>query len=82
MACRYGIIDHMKQPSEQTRKITVNLPAYLLDEAMRETGLGVTEVLHSALKEQSQRRAQRAFLELGGKIKFKRSYEEIKADRE
>ena len=49
---------------------------------MRESGLGVTEVLHAALKERRHRRAQQTLLDLGGKVKFLRSYEEIKADRE
>ena len=72
----------MKQPAEPLRKVTVNLPAKWLEEEMLDSGLGITEILRNALKEQRHRRACRAVIEMRGKIKFSLTYKQIKEMRE
>ncbi len=64
------------------RKITAILPAKLLEDEMRNSGLGITEVLRTALEERRHKRACEALRTLRGKIQPYRSYPEIKADRE
>ena len=83
MAYRYGILDHMKQPyQEPIRKITVNLPAKLLEGEMRHTGLGITELLRKALEDQRHRRACQSIAALRGKLDLGMTYAQIKAERE
>ena len=64
--------------AEPLRKITVNIPAYLLEDEQ----LGTTELIREALKEYRQVRAQRALLGMFGKVKWDIPYAQMKAERE
>ena len=72
----------MKKPVEEIRKITVNMPASLIDPLLESTGKGPTELLIELLKKEKQRRAWQALSDLRGKIQFDLTYEQIKEDRE
>jgi hypothetical protein len=53
-----------------TRKITVNVPADVLDEATQITGKGVTETVIEGLAELRRRRLRSALRGLRGKVRF------------
>ena len=72
----------MHHMDKKTQKITANLPAALLKSAMKATGLGITETLRLGLEEIERKKAYREFAELRGKVKFLRTWQELKADRE
>lgn len=72
----------MKQPREETRKITVNLPASLITPLPGEENINLTEIIKQALREYRNRKAWLALKELRGKVKFDLTYEEMKEDRE
>ncbi len=52
------------------RKITVEIPAKLLENAQSETGKGITETVREGLERLAATRAQKALLNLEGKGKF------------
>lgn len=62
---------------EALRKITVNLPATLLDDNMRRTGKGLTETLREALEAQARTVAWDDLLALRGKVKFGATWQEL-----
>lgn len=55
---------------EETRKITVHVPADLLAAAQEETGEGVTETVRKGLEMLKRARAYRELRKLRGKVKF------------
>ena len=60
------------------RKITVNLPARLIDLAVESSGKGLTETLRDALKEYNHREACRRLLALKGKVQFQATWQELR----
>jgi hypothetical protein len=52
------------------RRITANLPGYLLEEAMQVTGKGITETLVEGLRLVRSRRAYEKAMALRGKVKL------------
>lgn len=56
--------------AESIKKITVNVPEALLDEARRATGFGITETIIEGLHELERREKRRALSRLKGKISF------------
>ncbi len=70
-----------KQKKQKMRRVTVRLPKKLLEDCMELSGLGVTATIRLALEALRRMRAQHQLLALQGKIKFDRTYEQIKADR-
>ena len=66
LAMRYGIKPRMND----MRKITAILPEPLLDGAMRNSGLGLTETLREALRQYNHRAASQRLLQLQGKVQF------------
>jgi len=72
----------MRQPSEETRKITVNLPASLIDGLMAREDKSLTEVIREALKQYQHHRACQELLAMRGKGGFLLSYEELKELRD
>ncbi len=64
------------------RKITVNLPADLLDSTTSLSGKGVTETIREALEAQMRSSAFRAFLDLRGKIDFSATWQELRGKDE
>ena len=73
----------MKSPAaEPTRKITINLPASLIDSAMKGHGNNMTETIKEALRRYNHHRACQELLALKGKVKFDMSYEQLKELRD
>lgn len=66
---------------DQTRKITVHVPAALLAAAQSETGEGVTETVRKGLELLKRARAYKELAKLRGKIKFDLSLDDIRHDR-
>jgi hypothetical protein len=64
----------------EMRKITVEIPAELLAAAQAESGAGVTETVRQGLAVLKHRQAFRQMQALRGKVKFSRSYEEMRED--
>jgi hypothetical protein len=54
----------------KTKKITVNVPAHLLENAVRITGRGVTPTVVEALEELERRAKRSALRALRGKVRF------------
>lgn len=72
----------MKATNEKTRKITVNLPASLIDGLAEGENKSLTEILREAL-ELYQRKVLFGKLEAKrGQIDFGVSWQELKEDRE
>ena len=54
--------------SAAVKKITANIPALLLSNAKRITGMGITETIIEGLQEIEKREKRRALARLKGKI--------------
>jgi hypothetical protein len=52
------------------RKVTVNLPANLLDDAVRITAKGITSTIVEGLQELKRRQQRSALRQLRGKVRF------------
>ena len=63
------------------RKITVEVPAALLDKAQAASGNGVSETVRSGLKLVAASRAYAKLRDLRGKVRFSHSASELKTDR-
>jgi len=63
---------------EQIRKITVHVPADLLEAAQKETGQGVTETVRKGLELLRRAQAYRQMEKLRGKVKFKFTVDELR----
>ncbi len=74
---RYGTLPGMGE----MRKITVEIPADLLEGAQAYTGEGVTETVRAALKKLDAARAQRDFRTLRGAFRFSIDLDELREDR-
>lgn len=74
----YGIDAGMEN---ETRKITVHVPAALLESAQAETGEGVTETVRKGLELLRRANAYRRMQQMRGKVKFDLTLEEIRSDR-
>ena len=66
---------------EAPRKITVEIPADLLEKAQRASGAGITETVRTGLQLVAASRAYARLRQLRGKVHFTRSVAELKADR-
>jgi hypothetical protein len=64
----------------EIRKITVHVPADLLEAAQEETGQGVTETVRKGLELLRRERAYRELREMRGKYKFKMTADELRGD--
>ena len=63
------------------RKITVEVPADLLERAQRSSGLGVTQTVRTGLSLVAASQAYARLRQWRGRVKFSRSVERLKADR-
>ena len=63
------------------RKITVEVPAELLEKAQRAGGTGVTQTVRTGLQLVAASHAYARLRQLRGKIRFSRTLAELKADR-
>ena len=64
-----------------TTKVTVELPADLLDRARKSTGDGITATIRRGLELVASARAQRELASLRGKVKFSLDLTASRADR-
>lgn len=63
---------------DAVKKITVNIPALLLNNAKKVTGMGITETIIAGLQEIEKREKRRALGRLKGKIAFDLDLEETR----
>ena len=70
-------MDDMAAP----RKITVEIPAELLEKAQQASGGGITETIRSGLQLLAASRTYTRLRRLRGKVRFARTWRELKADR-
>jgi antitoxin component of MazEF toxin-antitoxin module len=64
----------------ETRKITVHIPADLLEAAQAETGQGVTETVRQGLELLKRARAYRQLREMRGKFTFDMTADKLRGD--
>ncbi|HTC37133.1 MAG TPA: hypothetical protein VK724_27380 [Bryobacteraceae bacterium] len=63
------------------RKITIEVPADLLEKAQQATGAGITQTIRTGLQLAAASQAYARLRELRGKVRFSLTYEELKDDR-
>jgi hypothetical protein len=63
------------------RKITVEVPRDLLNKAQRASGKGITQTVRTGLQLLAASRAYDRLLQSQGKVRFSRSWQELKDDR-
>ncbi len=72
----------VKRTNSATRKITVNVPADLIDYLQTTSGEGLTQMMQRLMEEEKRRLAWKKLGQLFGKVKFSLTYDEMKEDRE
>lgn len=65
----------------ETTKVTVELPADLLERARKSTGEGITATIRRGLEMVAATRAQERLLALRGKVKFSIDLDKLREDR-
>jgi hypothetical protein len=63
------------------RKITIEVPAELLERAQRASGGGITQTVRTGLQLVAASQAYVRLRQLRGKVRFSRTLAELKADR-
>ena len=63
------------------RKITVEIPAELLEKAQQASGTGITQTVRTGLQLVAASRTYARLRQMRGKVRFSRSLGELKADR-
>jgi hypothetical protein len=63
------------------RKVTVEVPAELLERAQRASGTGVTQTIRAGLQLVAASQAYIGLRRLRGKVRFSRTAAELKSDR-
>ena len=63
------------------RKITVEVPAELLETAQKASGAGITQTVRTGLQLVAASRTYARLRQLRGKVRFSRTARELKADR-
>ena len=66
---------------EIARKITVEIPADLLEKAQKASGTGITQTVRVGLTLVAASATYARLRQLRGKVKFSRTASELKADR-
>jgi hypothetical protein len=66
---------------ETVRKITVEVPQELLEKAQQASGSGITQTVRTGLQLVAASRTYARLRQLRGKVRFSRSWQELKADR-
>jgi hypothetical protein len=66
---------------ETARKITVEIPAELLDRAQQASGTGITQTVRTGLQLVAASQAYARLRRLRGKVRFSRGLAELKTDR-
>jgi hypothetical protein len=63
------------------RKVTVDVPEQLLEKAQQATGSGITQTIRTGLQLVAAAQTYDRLRGLRGKVRFSRTFEELKADR-
>jgi hypothetical protein len=63
------------------RKITIEVPAELLDKAQRASGTGITQTVRTGLELVAASQTYARLRQLRGKVRFSHTSNELKADR-
>jgi hypothetical protein len=63
------------------RKITIEIPADLLEKAQEASGTGITQTVRTGLQLVAASNAYAKLRQLRGKVKFSLSWEQLKDDR-
>jgi hypothetical protein len=63
------------------RKVTVEIPAGLLEKAQQASGSGITQTIRTGLQLLAASKAYDDLRQLRGKVRFSRTFEELKEDR-
>jgi hypothetical protein len=63
------------------RKITIEVPAGLLEKAQEASGMGITQTVRAGLQLVAASRTYAKLRQLRGNIRFSRSWKELKDDR-
>jgi hypothetical protein len=63
------------------RRITVDVPAELFEKAQEASGGGITQTVRTGLELVAASRAYARLRQLRGKVRFSRSFAELKSDR-
>jgi hypothetical protein len=63
------------------RKITVEIPVDLLEEARRASGAGITQTVRTGLQLVAASQTYSKLRQARGKVRFSRTLAELKADR-
>jgi hypothetical protein len=63
------------------RKITVEVPAELLEKAQRASGAGITQTVRTGLRLVAASETYTRLRRLRGKVRFSRTLAQLKADR-
>jgi hypothetical protein len=66
---------------ETARKITVEIPADLLERAQEASGSGITQTVRTGLQLVAASKTYARLRELRGQVRFSRTLAELKADR-
>jgi hypothetical protein len=66
---------------KEVQKITVEVPAELLQKARQTTGTGVTQTIRSGLELLAEAQAYARLRQLRGKVRFSRTVAQLKTDR-
>ncbi len=66
---------------DTARKITVEVPLELLEKAQRASGAGITQTVRTGLQLVAASRTYARLRQLRGKVRFTRTWAELKADR-
>jgi len=66
---------------QPARKITIEVPEDLLQRAQKASGGGITQTVRNGLELLAAGEAYAQLRELRGKVRFSRTWEELKADR-
>ncbi len=66
---------------ETARKITIEVPADLLEKAQRASGAGITQTVRAGLQLVAASEAYARLRQLRGKVRFTSTLAELKADR-
>jgi hypothetical protein len=66
---------------KSARKITIEIPADLLEKAQEASGTGITQTVRTGLQLVAASHTYAKLRQLRGKVKFSRTWEELKDDR-
>lgn len=67
--------------SPALKKVTIEVPEDLLEKAQQATGAGITQTIRTGLQLVAASQAYDQLLQLRGKVRFSRTWEELKDDR-